>query len=152
MGQGASIQGPPLVLTPVQIGQQGERWVFNALRTAFPSANTHPTGQIRCGDISFTYCNKTLMFEVENYHAGSGTVKGHSNGGEIQKFFRDLANPVRQYDAGVLINLWTNVDTSAPSRLPLVHRESRKTYMYVDQARTAENVVILMQMKMTEWS
>ena len=134
-----------MALGPVQIGQQGERWVVNALRTAFPSANTHPTGQNKCGDISFTYCNKTFMFEVKNYHAASGTVKGHSNGWPIQKFFRDLANPARQYDAGVLISLWTTVDTSVPSQVPLVHRESGKTYMYVDQARTVGNEVILMR-------
>ena len=77
------------VKTATAIGQEGEEWVLHALQEAFPS----PFGQVErtatnnCGDITLTYNNQRIMFEVKN--CKGKTVKGQNKGKEIQKFFAD---------------------------------------------------------------
>ena len=67
----------------------GEEWVAAALTAAFPSPAKVEIlqGQNKCGDISFEFSGRRVMFEVKNYERG--TVKGRNKGEEITKFFRD---------------------------------------------------------------
>ena len=73
-------------------GQEGEDWVLDALREAFPAMNGSQaflTKQPHCGDIVLRLeSGMTIMFEVKNYTASP--VKNMGQGGQqLTKFFTD---------------------------------------------------------------
>ena len=127
------------VMSPKDIGDEGESFVFNCLQEAFPNN----TGIIRngglknSGDIMFRVENsdKVLMFEVKNM---SKLVPGK----DIQKFFDDLENS--QYHGGVLLALNCPVNIHVPQLVPQLHKG--KPYVYVDRLKDSRDAVCLMQM------
>jgi len=129
--------------SPVDIGDQGEQFVFNCLQEAFPNN----TGIIRniernCGDIMLRVENssKVLMFEVKNI--SNRSVSGFNNGRDIQKFFYDLESS--QYHGGVLLALNSPVDINVPQLVPQLHKG--KPYVYVDKMKDSRDPVCLMQL------
>ena len=88
--------------TTAVLGQQGEDWVVEVLKQAFPPDTGHfkviPTGQKVCGDIVLTFVreNKHIMFEVKNYKKGT-TVMGVKQGKEVKKFFEDCHQTKLRY-------------------------------------------------------
>ena len=127
-----------------QIGDDGENFVFECLRAAYPNN----TGIVRsseknCGDIFFRIENsdKILMIEVKNNVKGS--VSGLNNGRDIQKFFADLHGSPVHFSGGILVSLNGPVDLNVPSGEPLIDRG--KPYVYVDHLKHYPDPACLLQ-------
>ena len=121
------------VVTAPRIGEQGEEWVEEALRAAFPTnTSIARTSSPHSGDILMRLENtgKTIMIEVKAH--ASGAVSGKSNGAEIDKFYRDLR--ACGADGGLLVALGGPVDPATRPLTPL-WADSRPC-VYVDCLRT----------------
>ena len=113
-----------------QIGENGENFVFESLRVAFPNnTGIMKSTEKNCGDIFFRIENsdKILMIEVKNNVKGS--VSGLNNGRDIQKFFSDIHDSSVHFSGGILVSLNGPVDLNVPSGVPLLD----KAWVYILQ-------------------
>eukprot|EP00092_Neocalanus_flemingeri_P004035 GFUD01004344.1.p1 GENE.GFUD01004344.1~~GFUD01004344.1.p1 ORF type:complete len:393 (+),score=129.17 GFUD01004344.1:135-1181(+) len=128
------------IIKPVnssRIGQQGEEYVLQALKTAFPNnTKIFYTKKNQCGDIVFNIENtsKWIMFEVKDVETSN--IKNHKQGNDLKKFYEDSETNKLGYklDAAVLVSLNCIVDPTITNLEPFV--KDGKPYMYVDNART----------------
>ena len=127
-----------------QIGEDGEYFVYECLRAAYPN-NTGivKSSEKNCGDIFFRIENsdKILMIEVKNNVKGS--VAGLNNGRDIQKFFSDLHGFSVHFSGGILVSLNGPVDLNVAGGEPLIDRG--KPYVYVDHLKHYPDPVCLLQ-------
>ena len=123
-------------LNSAQIGQEGEEYVLQALKIAFPNnKRIFQTKQNQCGDIMFNIenTNKWIMFEVKDVEGPN--IKNHKQGSDIKKFYTDSKTNKLGYqiDAAVLVSLKCIVDATVPNLTPFV--KEGKPYMYVDEVK-----------------
>jgi len=122
--------------SPSKIGEIGEDFVLNCLKSAFPN-NTSIVrhSENNSGDILFRIENteKYIMFEIKNY--ADKAVSSSNNGKDISKFFRDLNNPASNVPChgGVLVSLNSPVDLNFPPLVPKFYLG--KPYLYIDNMK-----------------
>ena len=137
--------------TASQIGEDGEIYVLNCLKTAFPN-NTGivRSGEKNCGDIFFRFENSEDILMVEVKNNLKGTVTGLNSGKDYQKFFDDLHNSPLNFSGGVLVSLNTPVDIKTPSREPYL--DKGKPFVFVDNLRSYPDPACLLHVVITMMS
>ena len=127
-----------------QIGEDGENFVYECLRAAYPyNTCIVRNHEKNSGDIFFRIENsdKILMIEVKNNVRGS--VSGLNNGRDMHKFFSDLHGSPVHFSGGILVSLNGPVDLNVPSGEPLIDR--CKPYVYVDNLKHYPDPACLLQ-------
>ena len=125
--------------TPGDIGGEGENFVLNCLREAFPNnSGIVRTEEKNCGDIMFRVenSNKIIMLEVKNF------ANRFVPGKDLDKFFFDLERST-MYHGAILVSLNSPVDINVPQLVPQLHKG--KPYVYLDRLKDSRDPVCMMQ-------
>ena len=91
-------------IKPIKLlGDDGENFVESYIRSNLSGSSiTRISGKNHVGDLLLEYKGLRIMLEIKNWN--SDILKK-----EIDKFHKDLNNPIENYDGGILISLNSNI-------------------------------------------